>query len=309
MKIKLFTHTDLDGIGPVVLLKVMYGPELELNYETHGYATIDQAVSDYYTSKEYLNYDYTYIIDISVREEHSINAVSNMFAEGHFIALLDHHATALPLNDYLWAKVDTEKPNCGTSLLFDCLTQDKELIPIAPIYVVLKEFVRLVQQWDTWLWADSGDDTPKKLNDLFYLYGKYDFADAMVNRISGGTELLIPVDFVALRTKKQIYQQYLAKKTKQLRVVASFAGDLTAGIVFADEYLSELGHDLLDAYPEISHIVMINPGTKTVSLRARTEDNVDVKAIAESHGGGGHTKASGYQLTQELVDKWIMQTL
>lgn len=310
MRIKVFTHTDLDGIGPVVLLKTLL--EAEVDYETHGYGTIDGAVNAYVKDRLYVDYDMTFITDISIRENFAIEAIKCMVNRGHKVVLLDHHLTAEPLNKYSWAKVVTEKPNCGTTLTLDYIKKEmSELYDYVNINTLAfcNHFARLVSYWDTWLWAESDDNTPKLLNDLFYIYGKDTFLENMVNKMQNALDLFSDEDLLVLDIRQKQINRYIETKAKQLMIVEHAYEELTAGMVFAEEYFSELGHELLNEFDEIDYIMMIDIGAQKVSLRAREEDDIDVEVIAKFHGGGGHKKAAGFRFEHDIYDTWIRNVL
>lgn len=310
MRIKVFTHTDLDGIGPVVLLKTLL--EAEVDYETHGYGTIDGAVNAYVKDRLYVDYDMTFITDISVRENFAIDAIKCMVNRGHKVVLLDHHLTAEPLNKYPWAKVVTEKPNCGTTLTLDYIKKEmSELYDYVNINTLAfcNHFARLVSYWDTWLWAESDDNTPKLLNDLFYIYGKDTFLENMVNKMQNALDLFSDEDLLVLDIRQKQINRYIETKAKQLMIVEHAYEELTAGMVFAEEYFSELGHELLNEFDEIDYIMMIDIGAQKVSLRAREEDDIDVEVIAKFYGGGGHKKAAGFRFEHDIYDTWIRNVL
>ena len=310
MRIKVFTHTDLDGIGPVVLLQTLL--DAEIDYECHGYGTIDSAVNAYYNNRLFLDYDMTLITDISVRKDFAIEAIRSMDNQGHKIALLDHHPTAEPLNKYLWAKVVTEKPNCGTTLTLDYIKRNfkEEIDGFDPVIIKdIENFVNLISQWDTWLWVKNDDDKPKLLNDLFYIYGKDVFLEKMVNKILCESSLFSDEDLLVLDIRQKQINRYIETKAKQLMIVEHAYEELTAGMVFAEEYFSELGHELLNEFDEIDYIMMIDIGAQKVSLRAREEDDIDVEVIAKFYGGGGHKKAAGFRFEHDIYDTWIRNVL
>lgn len=49
---------------------------------------------------------------------------------------------------------------------------------------------------------------------------------------------------------------------------------------------------------------MVDTGRCSVSYRT-TKDNIDVGQIAKRHGGGGHPKASGFNLKTHVVTQFI----
>ncbi len=65
--------------------------------------------------------------------------------------------------------------------------------------------------------------------------------------------------------------------------------------------------DFINSMPEARYSVMLsedNKGNVKASLRTRKED-VDVKALAEQYGGGGHIKASGFTIPGGRLEKEV----
>jgi oligoribonuclease NrnB/cAMP/cGMP phosphodiesterase (DHH superfamily) len=124
MKIKLFTHTDFDGLSAGILAKIAFGDNVDIEYcepnETcDNY--IDKKVREFFFSQEVLEYNRIYITDLSIQED--LAKEIDICMKGTCclpqVVLIDHHPTALELNKYNWCSVivdvDGEKVS-GTSL-------------------------------------------------------------------------------------------------------------------------------------------------------------------------------------------------
>ena len=110
MKIKLFTHTDLDGAGCAILGVLAYGRE-NINIEYCDYNNVDDKIKNYILSDEYQDYSQTFITDISVNEEIA-KMINNIKLTTTEFILIDHHQTAKWLSDkYVWAIVETKTDN------------------------------------------------------------------------------------------------------------------------------------------------------------------------------------------------------
>lgn len=180
-KIKLFSHIDLDGYGCNIVLKSTLGLFNEICCENLDYKEVNNRVKDFFTSNEFINYEMVYITDISVNDEVAEIIEKSINENNIKVKLLDHHQTAIKLNNYTWANVEIEKNSekvCGTSLLYDELNEfvnyysEKKLINKDCLF----EFVENVRKYDTWLWQDKYNDIkPKQLNDLLYILGQERF--------------------------------------------------------------------------------------------------------------------------------------
>lgn len=290
--IKLFTHTDLDGVGCAILAKLAFGTEVDIEY--CNYDDIDLKVEEYFDNGS--EYE-CHITDIRINKElaHKIND------SGKKYQLLDHHPTALELNEYEWCKVqieneDTHIQTSGTELYYKWLVENNYLEDIG----VLNRFVELITNYDTWRWSTLGEDglICKQVNTLLYLYGRDKFIDWCISEINS---LFFPrlsdSDKLILEIEQKTIDDYIEAKDKQL-----FIGDLcgrTCGFVFAEKYVGELGNRLCKMHPEFDFVAMINMDG-TISYRA-VKDDIDLgKDVAKVFGGGGHPKAAGSQISKEM---------
>jgi nanoRNase/pAp phosphatase (c-di-AMP/oligoRNAs hydrolase) len=68
------------------------------------------------------------------------------------------------------------------------------------------------------------------------------------------------------------------------------------GLVYAENYTSELGNTICNNNPDLDFVMIINLGGKSISFRG-TRDDIDLGAdIASKFGGGGHPKAAGARI-------------
>lgn len=288
MRVKLFTHTDLDGVGCGVVAKLAFGYDVDITY--CGYNNINEEVKKY-LEEEPINGE-IHITDISVNEE-----VAELLDKAKVpVKLFDHHKTALWLNKYEWAKVDEyineikSMKTSGTQLYFDYLNNQKCFIgKMMRLYV----FVDLVRDYDTWRWKELGSDgiLNKQLNDLFGLYGRNKFIDWAINKIEyDGWIKLDPEDKLVLEINQQQIDDYIEQKNKQMFQINLYGR--YGGVVYADRYFSEMGNRLAELHPEYDFIAMIDVGGGMVSYRT-VKDDIDLGELAKKFGGGGHPKAAG----------------
>lgn len=290
--IKLFTHTDLDGIGCAILAKLAPGEVVDIEY--CNYDDINQKVEEYFNSGS--EYE-CHITDISVNEE----LASKIDNNNKKYQLLDHHPTALRLNKFEWCNVQIENAEtniktCGTEMYYRWLI-DNGYLNSSP---TLNKFVELIRNYDTWRWSTLGNEgiICKQVNDLLYLYGRKKFIDWCLTEIyEGSFPKLYESDELILEIKQKEIDDYVKAKDKQL-----FIGDLcgrTCGFVFADKYSSELGNKLCQMHPEFDFVAIINMDG-AVSYRT-VRDDIDLgKDVAQVFGGGGHPKAAGSQISKEI---------
>ena len=239
--IKLFTHTDLDGVGCAILAKLAFGEEVDISY--CNYDDINENIMNYLNNNDD-SLSYIYITDISVNEE-----VAELLDKRGGVVLLDHHPTALGLNKYPWCKVMVEVLNgiktSGTKMFYHWLGMNGCLNEELETNEALSRFAELVRNYDTWRWSELGEDGVicKQVNDLMYLYGRDRFITWCISEIHDDVfPRLYSADELLLNTKQKEIDEYVEEKNEQL-FTSPMCGRV-CGFVFAEKYVSELGNRL-----------------------------------------------------------------
>lgn len=326
MKIKNFSHNDLDGIGSTILYKVFFGMK-NVSANNLAIRDVEPTILDFINSKltynkkspsgeieeivDYMHdYDEIHITDISVGEE-----LAKRLDEIHhsedlpLIRLIDHHKTAEWLNKYEWATVDVERNSVktsGTSIVIEELELDKykDASEVNELTLSkLQHFAETVRQYDTWDWFNvTNNILAKEMNDYLYMIGGKQFSEEVIGFIKNDG-INKPTYFTKSARDLIDFNQkeidfYIKKKDKQL-IVKDGVGHL-----FADQHVSELGNVTCINHPEIDYVMIYDMGKMSVSLRAVKEE-IDVSEIAKKLGGGGHSKAAGAPLPESIVDNHI----
>ena len=317
MKIKLFTHTDLDGVGAAVLAYLMFGIE-NVNVEYCDYNDINEKVEKLLSNiEDRCVYDTIFITDISIDAELA-DAIRVWICPCN-VLLFDHHPTALYLNDYYWCKVqiesDTGLKTCGTEMFFQYLYDYGYFKKCDPVILDnIRKFVEIVRDYDTWRWRELGYDgfIAKQVNDLFSIYGREEFINWAIDRIYAVRDefhefpCFRSVDRILLEQRQKEIDSYVEQKDKQLRVSKDPFGNVF-GYVFSERYFSELGNRLCGLHPELDYVAMIDISSGKVSYRT-CKESVDVGGeIAHSFGGGGHKKAAGSRFDAEEAGDYILR--
>lgn len=313
-KTKLFTHTDLDGIGCAIVAYLAFGRD-NVDVEYCNYDDVDEKAETFLSNSELRNlYDKIFITDISISEE--LAKAIDVWINPFNIRLFDHHATALWLNEYEWCEVIVEDPEygfktCGTELFCRHLIETGYFKGIKFEAAKNRDlFVQIVRDYDTWRWKELGEEgiVCKQVNDLFYIYGREEFINWALKRLKYyGSYPEFPsfsdADLLLLDQKQKDIDRYIEKKDKHLMVRTDAFG-YTYGVIFAEQYFSELGNRLCELYPELDYVAMIDICDGKVSYRT-VRDDLDVGGIiAHSFGGGGHPKAAG-----STFDGWDVRDL
>lgn len=289
----IFSHNDLDGVACVVIAQKLAEPNVRLTSKTCSYNTINTAIKDLIDTQEFLKYEKIYITDISINEELAERIDKDVDIRSR-IVLIDHHASATWLNKYEWAQVNPElngEPICAASLFFKYLINKKDSFESKSMY----DLSYYVWLWDTWLWKTkyshlTVSTTAVKLNSLFHLLGEELLIKEILDEDYQDVDTLLLKFRTVLDIDERQKNDYIIKKESQLRKIK--IKDYNVGVVFADNYLSELGNALAEKHPEYDFIAMISG--PTISFRSREESDIDLGALAkELFGGGGHPHAAG----------------
>jgi oligoribonuclease NrnB/cAMP/cGMP phosphodiesterase (DHH superfamily) len=308
MKIKLFTHTDLDGVGCAIVGKAAFS---DIDIEYCDYGNVNEKVKEFILAQEYFNYNFIYITDISVNED--VAELIENTGVTEIFQLLDHHPTALNLTKYDWCKIEIEKDNektSGTRMFYDYLLDTSNDLQNSKYYkwdrcYNLECFVENVRKYDTWLWKTKyNDDDPKMWNDLLYIMGRDEFIESILYRIGSYSCFdFCDFDLKLLAYRQKDIDKYIERKNKDL-IKKGFKPNnesplYNVGFVFAENYISELGNKLAEMNTDLDFIIIIING-KTISYRG-IKDSIDLgKDVASIFGGGGHPNAAGSQISEDL---------
>jgi uncharacterized protein len=298
----LFTHNDLDGVGCGIVARFAFGENVEIRLNSvDGLNREVQRFIERMSNKRKKN-DFLFITDLSVHEANA-HRLTEYGESGAKVKLIDHHKSALHLNQYQWAAVtvayDDGRLASATSLFYDYVIQQGLMQPNES----LSQFVELVRQYDTWEWEANDNVQAKRLNDLFFLWSIDEFEENMIERIkAGGPFSFSEFEEKLLELEEEKIERYVRRKKREL--VQTFIADRCVGVVHAELYHSELSSELGKENPHLDYIAILNMGGRKVSLRT-IHDDVDVSEIAGKYGGGGHAKASGCPMTIEAYEQYV----
>lgn len=303
MRIKLFTHTDLDGVSCAVVLKyIMSAAEVDVSY--CDYNDINETVEKFINNQA-VEYDRVFITDISVN--HKVAALLNNLPS---VSLFDHHATAEWLGkQYGWAVVRMKysdqdgEPTCGTSLLYDYL------LSINPDCgnVYLGQYVNFVRMWDTWKWAENESKfrMSEHLSILCSLREHDTFVEGMIatlNQCADDVFQLCDYDMTSIFNEINRRDDYVDSISESAVVLSDCMRGYSFVCAFADEYTSIIGNRLLKNNPGCMYAAIISLQYRTISFRTLSDNFNTAVELAKPLGGGGHPKASGCPLPVSIRD-------
>lgn len=315
--IKIFSHSDLDGVASPEVFKRMYklarpyeDVKFDISYcETGSYGTIDDEIT-HFVSQSYIdkedgvesNLIGVYIMDLAPTNKFVARDLINFVGDfGLEFACLDHHNTAQWLTDLdkrfiIEVSNQNNKKNSGTSLVFDYF-QDNFTIDTFDSFDALM-FSELVRSYDTWDWVNNVSDRFKEQaeqwNNLLYIVGR----DRFVERISKSIELTFnETEQLLIDLDNEKKDRYIESKLKSAHYDAFYLEDgsrLLFAFVDGEQYHSVLGNQMclnLKHGADLIDFAVIRNGER-LSFRSVKED-IDVSVIAKMFGGGGHSKAAG----------------
>ena len=97
---KLLSHNDLDGVGCGILAKLAFNDKVKIRY--NSITALDREIEFFLENDQQKTF--LFITDLSPNEENEKRIHDYYQATGN-VQLLDHHKTALHINQYEWGKV------------------------------------------------------------------------------------------------------------------------------------------------------------------------------------------------------------
>lgn len=292
MKDLLITHTDLDGISPIVLMNLT---ERKFDFKSIEINEVEETFNELFLN-DLSVYEHIYITDLTIPEN-----IYEKLKNYNNVLVFDHHETHLYATKYAFATVSVSEfghLTCGTELFYNYLKGIHKNLDTP----LIKEYVDLVRQIDTWDFTNLV--LAKDLGSLPFIYGKKEFIKSITKRLKKDKTHFELTAFEKryLKIKNEEETNFIENKNKQL--VKYLIEGRKCGVVFASNCnKSELGNVLATNHPELDLIIIIDTA-KAVSYRT-ARDDVRVNDFATLFGGGGHQKASGSNFDDEMRDSIV----
>ncbi|MFJ8528697.1 DHH family phosphoesterase [Bacillus sp. NPDC094106] len=309
LRVKHFSHNDYDGVGCGVLTKLAFN---HWNVRYLDYKRVDEEVYEFIKRNSYKKYDVILITDIFISEE-NCKLLDELHKNKEVVVIyIDHHATEKRpwILEYEWVNIVSEKiiafnernsmKTSATSLLFEYLL-DQDVQFNGNEHAIV-DFVESVRRYDTWEWHKVySDKEPNQWNILLYLYGRKKFEELVLQKLKiSYTFNELELSIVEVEEKR--INNYINGKEKNI-IEKEILGR-KAGVVFAEQYHSELGNVLAERNPHLDFIVIINP-SRTISYRGVKDDIHIGNEVAHVFRGGGHPQSAGSPIDTYLVNTFI----
>lgn len=295
--IKLLTHYDLDGISCGILGKYYLGDCIDIEYCSNN--NVNQAFEMALNGE----YEQIWVTDLSISKENADKVNGNIP-----VVLLDHHKSALWLNEYSFARVQVkngfDKLTSGTELFHFFLSARCHILKIYPKSELLPTFVEKVRRYDTYEWVQLEDKEAKHLNDLLGIYGRDKFIEVTLAKLRNPKmELFTSFEKRLLEIRQNEIQRTIDYKANTM-VRTKFEG-YNVGVVFADKFTSEIGNALCNRNKDLDFVMMIS--YSDIGLRGK--DKVDLSELAKKYGGGGHFNAAGFPINGKENINMILESI
>jgi nanoRNase/pAp phosphatase (c-di-AMP/oligoRNAs hydrolase) len=122
----------------------------------------------------------------------------------------------------------------------------------------------------------------------------------MVKKLKYNRFKLSKLEKTILEIEQDKIDRYISKKEENM-IILNYE-NYQAGLVFCEKYKSEMGNRLSINHPELDFIIMIN---LSGGISFRTDKDIDLSLIAQKLNGGGHKKACGAPIPEELKREFI----
>lgn len=299
-KIKLITHTDEDGLFPVILSKLVF-PDLE-----YVLANVDEVEEKVKETLEHIeDYEHVYVTDLNITRELAQKIEDNPTYKDH-ITIIDHHLGKMDMNDFSFITViDTDLngvKQSATSLFYAYLLQNFEQPKLHTSCV--KKLVEYVRKLDTWTWQD--EPKSKWIGNLLDIFGRDYFISHFYQYIlEHDTFEFEEKDIYLIEVEQLRIQNYIEKKKEEIFPIDTMGYHI--GVIFSDRYTSEVGNALSEMYRDTYDLIaMIKMSKGHVSYRA-VKDEVDLTVFSKKLGGNGHKHAAGSPVAEQLIKELVQK--
>lgn len=325
LKEVLFTHNDLDGYGCALVYHIAHSfMKRGVDYDVIHCAnnTVDDIVRVNVSSLD----PSTKIIfaDICCSED----LLKQFVDSGFDVYVFDHHPTNAYAKDVIGNNAtiisvdENAKMQCGTSILFNYYMNmikdypdNKCSISISNTNIALfSKFVDTVRSYDTWEWKNTNNTDAKYLNTLLYMMKPDVFIDKYITAIRyesseySKNNLFNENDMSFIMSKIDMEQKIIDEFTPDKVIPINVRGyncGLILGHVGAN--IGDLSYQFLNKYPDFDMICqfIINSNGLSFSFRC-IRDDIDLgKNISAPIGGGGHPKAAGASIDNNIKDEIV----
>lgn len=324
-KIKLYTHTDMDGYSCSIILKLYLENQYDIDVEYLNYSDLDDEHLRF--KKDIDKYEHIFITDLNFKSMDMVEILFNLkdTNNNYKIHYIDHHKSDLNLQEmFTFSGVNFYNGvDCATKLLRLYLLRNKHRIFELNKYnsnknQVIMEFVDSVDAYDTWKWKNSYCTErivclADQLSMLFNYWSGESFEEIMLTNLKAST-ILTSENLAEVKTLKNLKDKYIFKKVSEALIYTNieegvgscfayveaeqYGNEISDIILNIDEYRKKLPRCPMSYYPKVNYVVIRQ--RSYLSFRSKNEC---AKGISELFEGGGHLNASGAPIPLKYITK------
>lgn len=307
LKTILFTHDDLDGAGCRIVYELAHhhlekGVDYDVvNCPNNG---ADERVMKF-IDNGLIDKNTEICFGDIVASRDTLEYLVNNFS---MPKIWDHHrtnffATWVVPDAVIVPENELGKMESGTSLMYQYYSAIDNGIEVKN-QNLLSEFVDTVRSYDTYEWKNTDNITARKLQILYTLLGMEIFCEYYIKRIMNddSSDLIKNEDSKFIDAKLDNEQRIIDSVTPDDVYHITVRGYKTAFTLGGFGInVSELAHQFLNKYKEFDIFASFSLWRGGEFSFRTIRDDLDLgKDISTPIGGGGHPKASGAPLGDEL---------
>ena len=316
----ILTDSDADGVGCSVVFKAFtenlpnkYSGDAYFVKYTYPGKTIDNDLGEWFEVVKRNPQDSwcLYITDLCPAVEALKPVVDYANSTGNWVVVYDHHVTALPVMEAYPENVLVEcrKDQSATKLFWrEMIASNFTLVGNdMNAHKVLKRFVDLVSDYDTWEWKNNpnpelnGEESYVDM--LLRFYGDRNYVRQKFYKNIFDENKVFSVDdknIIELRLK---HIDDVVERTPITIVNDEFP--FTCGIIMANDCLAASLEKVYKNY-DVDYAISLIPEKRLISVRTGKEDHSCLDAInyfCDPGMGGGHVKAAGGTVSVPMMLK------
>jgi oligoribonuclease NrnB/cAMP/cGMP phosphodiesterase (DHH superfamily) len=315
MRIKCFSHGDLDGVVSNLLM-CRYFNMLGYGHSTETCNTgksIDEKILAYINSREYD--EDTIIIVTDVCMSYDVANILNTLPNKKI--LIDHHDTSQKMlgrgreegTDFEWASI--QEGDSATMLVFRYLYNLANTPEMKEMLDSYKPLVVVTDLWDTKsrqsedfiAWRDS-------IENILALQNALGIQNMKARFLIDPSIELTDTETAMVDTLKKIKNNYMKYMNITVKPITYKGQNCSYGIGFGGLYRSETADYIFENNKELLFVVLIDLNETRGSLRRSNHliaENLDLTKIAKQidPNGGGHPFACGFGFTLDSYSSII----
>ncbi len=283
----IFTDCDLDGVGSYLVCK--WCKKTPIPYKVTTCNNFREDFLTWLNNNKLTDYENVYILDIDVSEHADILDFPN-------ITVIDHHSSIKSYSTYKKTKlIIDDKCSSATKLTLKALVPNKtEILKIfTPDQLKLINYIDDYDsytlkytesvQLNTILWSYTGNRVEKFVEEFENGFVSFNvYQKNMINIAERKIDHIIET--------ADVFGNYVTIGTKQKLLS-----------VVADTHINEVASKILHKYGG-DVVFVVNLKSKSISLRKKKGNDVDLSVLAKKLcNGGGHKDSAGGIITEEFL--------